>query len=110
MTITDPEPASKHEEQRPADGGFEAWLYVAAAWLLFIASWGPPLAFGAFESFYLQDLLQGQSEFTISWIGSVKTFLLIAAAVVAGPLFDRGYIKQLMTVGAFLKVFGSFML
>ena len=46
----------------------------------------------------------------MAWIGSVSTALLICSGVLAGPLFDRGYLKPILMLGCFLMVLGLMML
>lgn len=45
----------------------------------------------------------------ISWIGSIQAFLLCSATVFAGPVFDRGHPRFLITFGTFFVVFGLMM-
>ncbi|KAL4886115.1 major facilitator superfamily domain-containing protein [Aspergillus karnatakaensis] len=42
-------------------------------------------------------------------ISDQRCFLLFLAGVVAGPIFDKGYLKTLITLGSFLVVFGLMM-
>src|SRR4051794_21704378 len=42
-----------------------AWVRVLAAFLILIPAWGPSLGYGAFQSFYLNDLLSDYSASTI---------------------------------------------
>ena len=94
----------------PPNGGLTAWLSVFAAFLLFLIAWGPSTGFGAFQEYYQRDLLASYSPSAISWIGTVNATLLISTGVLAGPLFDRGYVRQLMLLGCFMAVFGEMML
>jgi MFS family permease len=65
--------------------------------------------FGVYQTYYETDLLRGHSPSSISWIGTVQGFLLFLVGVVAGPVFDKGYLKTLIAVGSFLVVFGLMM-
>jgi len=94
----------------PVDGGTVAWLFVFAAFLLFFTTWGPSTSAGAFQEFYQRDLLAGYSPSAISWIGTVNAALLISTGVLAGPLFDRGFVRHLMVLGSIMVVFGQMML
>ena len=94
----------------PNNGGTSAWLSTFAAFLLFVVSWGPSTGFGAFQNFYQRDLLAAYSPSAIAWIGTVNATLLISCGVLAGPLFDRGYVKHLMVIGCVLAVVGEMML
>lgn len=39
----------------------------------------------------------------------MQAFLLIEVGIIVGPLFDRGYMRYLITVGAFLLALGYMM-
>ncbi len=106
-TVTSEE---KQEPPQPPNGGTPAWLSTFAAFLLFLISWGPSTGFGAFQNYYQQDLLADYSPSTIAWIGTVNATLLISSGVIAGPLFDRGYVHHLMGLGCFMAVLGEMML
>ncbi|KAK4542342.1 hypothetical protein LTR36_006798 [Oleoguttula mirabilis] len=87
-----------------------AWFRVLAAFLIFIAAWGPSLGFGAFEFFYASDFLSNYSSSAISWIGSVQATLLITTGVIAGPLCDRGWLRVLLIVSSLGLVVGFMLL
>ncbi|CAK7200574.1 hypothetical protein SEUCBS139899_003272 [Sporothrix eucalyptigena] len=93
----------------PPDGGFQAWLQVAAAFLLYWNSLGLLNGFGAYQTYYGQVLLADESASAISWIGSVQVFLLMAGGFFFGPLFDLGYARAMLIVGTFLLVLGFMM-
>lgn len=103
-------PQGKQEPPEPPNGGTLAWLSTLAAFLLFLVSWGPSIGFGAFQNYYQRNLLAEYSPSTIAWIGTVNATLLISSGVVAGPLFDRGYVRHLMVLGCFMAVLGEMML
>ncbi len=65
--------------------------------------------FGVFQTYYATNLLQDQSPSNISWIGSVQAFLLLIVGVITGPLYDAGYFRALISLGAFLIPFGFMM-
>jgi MFS family permease len=46
---------------------------------------------------------------TISWVGSTQAFLLLIVGVATGVLFDKGYFRPLLWIGAVLVVFGMMM-
>jgi MFS family permease len=66
-------------------------------------------AFGVFQTYYENNLLQDQSPSNISWIGSIQAFLLLVVGVITGPLYDAGYFRPLISLGAFLIPFGFMM-
>ncbi|MCJ1405567.1 hypothetical protein MMC11_008795 [Xylographa trunciseda] len=105
-----PTPEGPPPPPEPPNGGLTAWLSVFAAFLLFLIAWGPSTGFGTFQAFYQRNLLSSYSPSAISWIGTVNATFLISTGVLAGPLFDRGYVRQLMVLGCFMAVFGEMML
>ncbi|KAA8642803.1 hypothetical protein EYZ11_004333 [Aspergillus tanneri] len=94
----------------PSNGGIATWMGVFAAFLLFFTTWGYSTAYGAFQQYYQIGPLSSSSASQLSWVGTVNAFLLISTGVVAGPLFDRGFLIHLMTAGCFLTTLGLMML
>ncbi|THC89638.1 hypothetical protein EYZ11_010914 [Aspergillus tanneri] len=116
MTDTQASDTKKQTPSRPADspppppdGGLTAWLQVVGAFFLFFNSWGLLNAFGVFQSYYQSDLIPSYSSSSITWIGTVQGFLLFLVGVIVGPIFDKGYLRSLVAIGAFLVVFGLMM-
>lgn len=64
-------------------------------------------SFGIFEQYYATEL--GLSLSTLSWTGSIQVFLLLGIGTFSGRLFDAGYFRSLVAVGAFLQLLGIFM-
>ncbi|KIX03798.1 uncharacterized protein Z518_07351 [Rhinocladiella mackenziei CBS 650.93] len=93
-----------------SDGGWQAWTYVLGGFLVFFNIWGFTFAFGAFQSYYALHLHPSHSASSISWIGTIQSFLLIIVGVISGPLFDLGYYKTMILAGSFLTIFGIMML
>lgn len=91
------------------NGGLSAWLQVLCGFFCFMNSWGTVNAFGVFQSYYSATLIPDVSNSDISWIGSIQAFLLCAATVFAGPVFDAGHARVLVVTGSFLVVLGFFM-
>uniref|UniRef100_A0A093V8M1 Putative transporter MCH4 n=1 Tax=Talaromyces marneffei PM1 TaxID=1077442 RepID=A0A093V8M1_TALMA len=91
------------------DTGFTAWLQVLGAFFLFFNTWGLINTWGAFQTYYEEHILSHESASTISWIGSIESFLLMFIGVVSGPLFDAGYLPVLLPLGSFMVVFGYMM-
>ena len=103
-------PPASSPAPSPPNGGFAAWVGVFAGFLLFFTTWGFSTAYGAFQHFYQTDLLRDSSPSQLSWIGTVNAFFLISTGVIAGPLFDRGFLIHLMVAGCFLTTLGLMML
>ncbi|KZV74762.1 MFS monocarboxylate transporter-like protein [Peniophora sp. CONT] len=91
------------------DGGLQAWLQVAGSFFLIFGAWGNFNAFGAFQTYYEEQLLLGTSASAISWIGSIEGFMIMIVGVLVGPVFDMGYFTSLVAVGSFMIVFGLMM-
>jgi MFS family permease len=94
----------------PPDGGLEAWLQVAAGFMIFFNTWGVINTFAVFQNYYESGELFTASSSNISWIGSIQCFLLQFTGLIAGPIYDRGYLRLLILTGSFLVVFGFVML
>ncbi|KAL9109621.1 MAG: hypothetical protein Q9227_005801 [Pyrenula ochraceoflavens] len=111
-TDVEPQPPpqqSTTDEQPPPNGGARAWLIVLGAFFLFFNSWGTVNTFGEFQTYYQTDLLRHESPSNISWIGSIQAFLLLFVGVITGPLYDMGYFRLLIGIGAVFVPFGFFM-
>jgi hypothetical protein len=80
----------------PPNGGLQAWLCVLAGFLIFVNVWGVVSSFGAFQAFYLRELLSDNSTSAISWIGSVQAFLVVFVGIFAGPLFGE-YLHKIIS-------------
>lgn len=106
----EPVPTSSVTPPTPPDGGFAAWVGVFAGFLLFVTTWGFSTAYGAFQQYYQTHLLSDSSPSRLSWIGTVNAFFLISTGVIAGPLFDRGFLLHVMSIGCFLTTLGLMML
>ena len=67
-------------------------------------------AFSVFQTYYESGELFETSSANISWIGAIQCFLLQLTGLIAGPVFDRGYLRLLLVTGSFMIVFGLMML
>ena len=95
------------ESQDAPDGGALAWRQVLAGHLGNAVACGYPAIFGIFQLYYTSTLSLPAS--TISWIGSVQTFLNNLACVVAGRLADAGYARETVLAGSAFVAVGVFM-
>ena len=91
------------------DGGFQAWLQVAAAFFIFMNTAGLFNSYGVYQGFYTQGPLKSISGSNISWIGSLQGCLMLLICIFTGPLYDLGYLHSLVNVGTFAIVFGMMM-
>lgn len=95
----------------PPNGGRVAWTQVLCGFLLFFNTFGILTSFGVFQTYYESSSSTfRQSHSDISWIGSIQAFLLQFSGFIAGPIYDRGYIRWLLAFGSFGVVFGHMML
>jgi MFS family permease len=94
----------------PPNGGTLAWLQVAAGFVLFFNTWGMINTFAVFQTYYESGQLFQASSSNISWIGSIQCYLLQLTGLIAGPIYDRGYLRLLLVTGSFMVVFGLMML
>ncbi|KAK9366803.1 major facilitator superfamily domain-containing protein [Lipomyces kononenkoae] len=94
----------------PPNGGLTAWLQVAGGFVIFFNTWGLINTFAVFQTYYESGALFSESSSNISWIGSIQGFLLQLTGIVAGPIYDRGYLRLLLLLGSFMVVFGYMML
>ncbi|CRG82824.1 hypothetical protein PISL3812_00170 [Talaromyces islandicus] len=94
----------------PPNGGLTAWLQVAGGFMIFFNTWGLINTFAVFQTYYESGALFTQSSSNISWIGSIQCFLLQLTGIVAGPIYDRGYLRLLLLTGSIMVVLGYMML
>ncbi|KAI0129798.1 monocarboxylate permease-like protein, mch4 [Xylariales sp. AK1849] len=94
----------------PPSSGLVAWLQVAAGFIIFFNTWGMISSFSVFQTYYESGELFKASSADISWIGSIQSFLLQLTGLVAGPVYDRGYLRLLLVTGSSMVVFGLMML
>ncbi|KAH8891931.1 MFS general substrate transporter [Thozetella sp. PMI_491] len=84
-----------------------AWLQAVLMHLVFFNTWGLANGFGMFQQYYSSTL--GESQSSISWIGTVQVFLLFLVGVAAGRLTDAGYFRAVFAVGVVLQLCGIFL-
>ncbi|CAK7271207.1 hypothetical protein SEPCBS57363_004499 [Sporothrix epigloea] len=87
------------------DGGAVAWCQVLAGFLLNSVAWGTSMTFGIYQLYYTQTL--GLDSASVSWIGSVQTFLTYFLSTVSGLLADAGYAREVSAVGTVLVAAGG---
>lgn len=54
-------------------------------------------------------MVPGSSSNAISWVGTIDAILLIMGGVLSGPIYDRGYVRELLLFGSLLTVVGIMM-
>ncbi|KAK9365620.1 MFS general substrate transporter [Lipomyces kononenkoae] len=103
-----PHGAAHHQVSFP-DGGLRAWLVVLGAMIVLGCSFGYLSAFGVYETYYLQNQLQGYSPSAIAWIGSFQVFCQFASGIFAGSFFDRFGARAVMIPATIVYVFAMMM-
>lgn len=96
--IVDPGPAP--------DGGGKAWIQVAMAWLVCLTTWGYVNSFGVFNTYYRETL--GETQSTISWVGSIQLWIIFVVSVFSGRALDAGLFLPTFVVGSAIQVIGIF--
>lgn len=91
----------------PPDGGWLAWSQVIAANLANAVSWGYAATWGVYQLYYVDTL--GMNSANISWIGSIQVFIGFLVCAPAGRIADAGYPREVIIVGCFFVVLGSYM-
>ncbi len=94
----------------PPNGGFMAWMQVAASFLVFFNVLGLLNAYGQFQTYYETDILKQYTASTIAWIGSVQFLICYVVCIFTGPIWDAGHVRLLLSIGTFIMVFGLMML
>ena len=93
----------------PPDGGLRAWTMVAMGWLVLFTTWGYINSFGSFQAYY-EAALPGQPPSSISWIGSLQTWLTFIVGAFSGRLLDAGVFLPTLLVGACVQLLGIFLM
>ena len=62
--------------------------------------------YGEYQTYYQESLLSSHTESEISWIGSMQAFFLFFISVAAGPLYDLGFLRLLLSLGTLFIVLG----
>lgn len=88
----------------PPDGGSEAWLVILGAWCVLFVQFGILTGFGQFESYYEAHQLSEYAKSTISWIGSLQTFMCFAGGLFSGRYFDSHGARLLIVGGTTMAV------
>jgi MFS family permease len=113
--IVDPGPAPGKEKRRQRqrvltsliDGGVKAWTQVAMAWLICVTTWGYINSFGVFQTYYTEEL--GETRSTISWVGSLHLWIVLAMSAFSGRALDAGLFVPALILGSIIQVVGIFM-
>lgn len=71
------------------EGGLQAWLVVASAFLTLFPSFGFMVSIGTLQEYWHSNQLSAYTARDVGWIPSVFVYLALALGIWVGPLFDR---------------------
>jgi MFS family permease len=91
------------------NGGLQAWLQVVGGFSIYFNTWGLIATYGVFQTYYETGTLFHASSSKIAWIGAVQACCTFLTGTLAGPIFDRGYLRLLLAFGSFFVIFGFMM-
>ncbi|KAJ9602160.1 hypothetical protein H2200_013280 [Cladophialophora chaetospira] len=90
----------------PPDGGFKAWSQVAAGFIACFSTWGFINSWGTFQTYYTTVL--GESQSTISWVGSIQLWVVFFVSAFSGRALDAGLFTPTFIVGCAIQLLGIF--
>ncbi|CDZ98726.1 Monocarboxylate transporter [Phaffia rhodozyma] len=95
-------------ELPPVDGGFDAYAYLAAAFVVELLVWSPPFSYGVFLEYYRSTLFPDDKSALLPLIGSISSGLIYLLSLVLIPVFTRwpNQKQNSMYVGTVLCVIG----
>ena len=82
------------------DGGLQAWLVVAGTFLLIMTNFGLLTSYGVFQTYYVSHQLAHMAASTVSWIGSLQTFMILGGSFVFGKISDDYGCRWVLVVGS----------
>ncbi|KAK9458887.1 major facilitator superfamily domain-containing protein [Lipomyces oligophaga] len=88
------------------DVGFRPWLAAIGGFSAQFCSFGYMNVIGVFQTYYENNQLAGYSPSTISWIGSIQTFILAMGGLFAGRMCDMYGPRWLTIPGTILLTVG----
>ncbi|KAJ7772080.1 major facilitator superfamily domain-containing protein [Mycena maculata] len=91
------------------DGGARAWFIVFGGACATFSTFGYVNAWGVFQAYYEETLLQDSSPSNIAWIGSIQYALVFLPALVGGHYFDRGHLSVPFFFASALLVTATFL-
>ncbi|KPM39362.1 hypothetical protein AK830_g7195 [Neonectria ditissima] len=101
------EAAMKEQPENGSTSRFFSWLQVLNSFCLYFNTYGIISSFGIYQTYYEAEL--GYDASRASMIGSLQSFLIFFTTALAGPLYDAGYHRHILVIGASGVVFGTFM-
>ncbi|KAG9195154.1 hypothetical protein G6011_00274 [Alternaria panax] len=83
-----------------------ARIQVISSFFLMFNSWGLINTFGVFQEYYASFDPPLSTASSISWVGTLQTFLLLVCGSATGSLVDRGYAQIMAFIGCILITLG----
>lgn len=77
------------------------------AFITCLSTWGFINSFGVFQTYYTESL--GETQSTISWVGSVQLWTIFFISAFSGRALDAGLFTPTFFVGSVIQVIGIFM-
>lgn len=87
------------------DGGLKAWLVVAGTFILIMTNFGLLTSYGVFQSYYTSHQLSHLPSSTVSWIGSLQTFMILGGSFFFGKISDDYGSRWVLIVGSIITFF-----
>lgn len=91
-------PDDSDEEGDYPDGGWQAWGVLFGCWWMNFFTFGNLNSFGAYQQYYVTHLLDDSSFGQVAWIGAFQIFSVFALGIIAGRLFDLGYMRPIVAI------------
>ena len=89
------------QDYAPApDGGLQAWLVVFGTFLLIMTNFGLLTSYGVFQTYYTTHQLAHLPASTVSWIGSLQTFMILGGSFVFGKISDDYGARYILIAGS----------
>ncbi|RPD52525.1 MFS general substrate transporter [Lentinus tigrinus ALCF2SS1-6] len=92
------------------DGGLRAWLVILGVATGVCATFRLVNAWGVFQAYYEETLLQNSSPSNIAWIGSIQYTLNFLPGLAIGRLFDMGWFFTPLCGGSLLLLAATFLI
>jgi len=76
------------------------------AWVVCFTTWGYVNSFGVFQTYYTGTL--GESQSTISWVGSIQLWVIFFVSTFSGRALDAGLFIPTFLLGVIIQLVGIF--
>ncbi|KAJ5760221.1 MFS monocarboxylate transporter [Penicillium odoratum] len=98
--LPDTDKAPLEDDLPPVDGGFHAWMFLAASTMIEALVWGFAFSFGVFESYYRDsELLKGSNMVAVIGTCATGVAYLSCPVVIVVMILLPGYARWFSTAG-----------